>query len=349
MKKIFLSTILMFVFTVLFTPSVLAQSKTKALAKLPTFMAGDIELVDKPIVGDLMIAGKELKIVTDISGDVYVAGGQVEINGNVGGNLIVAGGKVEVLGKISKNLIMAGGEVKVSESAEIGGYVLAGGQEISLLGKFMGPVKLGAENLIVGEKAVINSNLEADVYKTEISTTSKIIGEKNIKIHEVKKSEVNKNQLKKIGYAGKFLAFLSKLLVVLVFVRLFGKKLSKVNIKESFWSSIGLGLMVIIVAPFLIMLSLITVVAIPLSIITFVIYLIVLYLSTIVTSVVFGSYIFAKNKLKENIYLQAIVGLLVISLLGLIPVVGWLTHLIVLLLGVGIIFKSLKIYFQKTV
>lgn len=348
MKKILLSTVLMFAFTVLFTQKAFAQTKTKALVKLPTFIAGDIEIVDKPVLGDLMIAAKELKIATDISGDVYVAGGKVEIDGNVSGNLIVAGGEVKVLGKVVKNLIMAGGKVQVGELAEIGGYTLTGGQEINLLGKFMGPVKLGAESLMVGQKAMINGNLDADVVTSKIATTAKISGEQNIKFHEVKKMEVDKNQFKKIGYAGKFFSFLSKLLVVLVIVRLFGKKLSKVDFKESFWSNIGLGLVVIIVVPVLIMLSLISVVAIPLSIITFVIYLIGLYLSSIITSIVLGNYIFAKNKLKENIYLQAIVGLLLISLLGLIPVVGGLTGVVAVLLGIGITFKNLKLYFQKT-
>jgi len=341
MKKISLIGFLMFVFTVLFTPSVLAQTKTKALITLPTFKASEIELIDKPIVGDLMVAGKELKIVTDISGDVYVAGGEVEIDGNIAGNLIVVGGEVKVLGKVVKNLIMAGGKLEVGELAEIGGYTLTGGQEISLLGKFMGPVKLGAKSLLVGQKAIINGNLEADVTSSEISSDSKIVGEKNIKIHEVKNPEIEKNQFKKIGYAGKFISFLSKLLVLLVFVKLFGKKMSHINIKNSFWANIGLGLMILIVAPFVMLILAITVIGLPLSLILLVIYLLSLYLSTIITSVVVGKYIFVKNKFKENIYLQSIVGLLVISLLGLIPVVGGLTKFTVVLFGIGIIFKRI--------
>ena len=347
MKKIFLSTVLIFVFTVLFTSSAFAQTKTKALVTLPTFKAGDIELIDKPITGDLMAAGKELKIVSNISGDVYVAGGKVEVEGTIGGNLIVVGGEVKVLGKISKNLIMAGGKVEVGETAEIGGYVLAGGQEISLLGKFMGPVKLGAESLIVGQKSVINGNLEADVAKSELATTAKIVGEKNIKIHEVKKPEVDKNQMKKIGYAGKFLAFLSKLLVLLIFVKLFGNKIKQIDFKNSLWANIGLGLVVLMVIPFLIILSMVTIVAMPLAIIGFGFYFLAIYLSSIVASVIVGNYVFAKNKFKENIYLQGILGLVIISFLGLIPVIGWLTKLLVVLLGVGVIFKSLKIYFKK--
>jgi len=342
MKKIFLTGFLIFVFTVLFTPSVLAQTKNKTLVTLPTFKAGDIELIDKPIAGDLMLAGKELKIVTDISGDVYVAGGEIEIDGSVGGNLIVAGGKVKVLGKVAKNLIVAGGKVEVGELAEIGGYTLTGGQEINLLGKFMGPIKLGAKSLMVGQKAIINGNLEADVTTSEISSDSKIVGEKNIKIHEVKKPEIEKNQFKKIGYAGKFISFLSKLLVLLVFIKFFGKKINPTNIKDSFLANIGFGLMLLIMAPFVMLILAITIIGLPLSLILLVIYFLSLYLSTLITSIVIGKYIFIKNKFKENIYLQSIVGLFVISLLGLIPVVGGLIKLTAVLFGVGIIFRSDK-------
>jgi len=348
MKKILLSTVLMFVFTILFTSNTLAQTKTKTLVALPKFVAGDIELIDKPITGDLMAAGKELKVVSNVNGDVYVAGGKVEVGGNIGGNLIVVGGEVKVLGKVAKNLIMAGGKVEVGEKAEIGGYVLAGGQEINLLGKFMGPVKLGAETLMVGQKSIINGNLEADVTKSEVATTSKIVGEKNIRIHEVKKPEIEKNQMKQIGYARKVVSFLSKLLVLLIFVKLFGNKIKQTDLKNSFWANIGLGLVVLMVAPFLIILSMITIVAMPLAMIGLVIYFLAIYLSSVVVSVIVGNYVFAKNKFKENVYLQGIVGLLIISLLGLIPVVGALTKLLVLLMGVGIIFKSLKMFSKKT-
>ena len=350
MKKIMLP-VFVFVFAVLFKSNVFAETKTKTLVNLPTFKASEIELVDKPIAGDLMIAGKQVKITSDINGDVYVAGGKVEVDSKIGGNLIVVGGEVKILGKVLKNLIMAGGKVEVDENAEIGGYTLAGGQEINLLGKFMGPVKLGAETLLVGQKTIINGNLEADVTKSEVAETSKIVGEKNIKIHEVKKPEVNESrirQMKQVGYAGKLISFLSKLLVLLIFVKLFGKRINQIDLKNYFWANIGLGLAVLVVTPFLVIISMITIVAIPLSMIILVLYFLTIYLSSIVVSMVLGNYIFVKNKFKENFYLQAIVGLLLISLLEIVPIVGGFTRLVVLLLGMGIVFKSLKMFSKKT-
>lgn len=348
MKKIFLTGVLAFVFTVLSASSVLAQTKTKAVVKLPTFMAGEVQIIDKNIDRDLMIAGEQVKITSNIDGDVYVAGKKVEITGNVGGNLIVVGMDVTISGKVSKNLIMAGNEIAVTDTADIGGYVLTGANKLDLLGKFFGPVKLGAGTLNVGQKAVINGTLEADVNKSEIASDSKIIGEKNIRIHEVKKSEVKKTPVNKVGYAGKVFSFLSKLLVLLVFVRLFGQKIKQINVKDSFWSAIGNGLLLLIEVPILFLLLLVTLVAAPLSVIILNIYILAVYLSTIMTSVLVGNYIAEKSNFKTNIYVNGIIGLLLITLIGLIPVLNGLTGLIVFLFGTGIMFKSLKTYFSKS-
>ena len=351
MKKIFLTGLLVFVLTILFSSTALAQVKTKSVIKLPTFMSGDVQLIDKAVDGDLMIAGKEVKITSDINGDAYVGGGQVEIKGNINGNLIVAGGTVKISGKVLKNLIMAGGQVVVDDSAKIGGYVLAGGRKIDLLGNFSGPVKIGAESLVIGEKVVINGNLEANVSKSEVSSTAKITGEKNIKIYEVKKTETRKtqaNQLKQFAYVGKTVSFLGELLILLILIKLFGQKIKKINLKDSLWSNIGLGLVVLIVVPILTLILMVTVVAIPLSVIIFVTYLIVLYLSEMVVSILAGNFMAEKGYLKiNNYYLRGGVGLLLLTLVGLIPFVGGLVKFIVLLLGVGVIFRSLRVYFSK--
>jgi len=347
MKKIFLTGLMLFLFTALFTPAVLAQTKTKALVKFPVFMAGELQVVDKNIDGDLMVAGKQVKITADVKGDVYAAGQEIDISGDIGGDLIVAGARVTVSGKISKNLIMAGGQVKVDDSAQIGGYVLTGGNMVDLSGNFSGPVRLGAQSLMMGNKTIINGNFEADVYKSEIASDAKIVGEKNIRIHEVKKVEKQKVEFNKIGYVGKIVSFLSKLIVLLVLVKLFGEKIKKVNLKDSFWSAIGLGLVVLIVTPILALILLGTMVAAPLSIIILTTYFVGLYLSTIISSIFVGNFISEKTKLKTNNYVQGIVGLLLISLIGLVPVVGGLVKLIIFLFGIGIIFKSLKIYFSK--
>lgn len=345
MKKISLIAIFAFVTTFLFPPNVLAQAKPKTIVKLPVFTAGDVQTVEKPIEGDLMIAGKIVKVVSNVNGDAYVAGGDVEISGDINGNLIVVGGKVNISGKVLKNLIMAGGEVVVGDLATVDGYVLVGGKKIELLGNFLGPVKLGSESLLVGEKAVIGGNLEAYVSTSEISPDSKIVGEKNIKYYEVKRPEIHRNQWRQSVYFGRVVSFLSQLLILLILVKLFGQKIKQIDLRSTFWSNIGVGLVVLVVVPILILILAMTIVALPLSMIILVLYLVTLYLSTILTSILVGDYVSRETKLTSNNYISGFVGLLLVYIIRLTPFIGGFVGLIVFLLGIGIIFKGSKTYF----
>jgi len=351
MKKISLILFLTLLYSSIFSSPVFAQVKNKPLAKLPTFMAGENQVVDKPIEGDLMISGGDVKITSNISGDAYVAGGQVNIGGTIGGNLIVAGGTITLSGQVQKNVIVGGGQVKIDTPATIGGYLLLGAGKADLLGTFLGPVKLGAGDLLVGEKALINGTLEADVTKSDISSSSSILGEKNIRIHETKKDDRPQRQAKprfQLVGGGDIFAFFSKLVILLILVKLFGQKIIEVNSKKTFWSTLGLGLVVLIVVPFLSLFLLFTFVGIHLSWLIISLYFLALSLGGIVASLLLGEYITKKDYLKsKNHYLQAFAGLSILTVVGLIPFIGALVKFVAFLFGLGAISWNLKALVSK--
>lgn len=352
MKKISLTAILLFIFSLLFSSNVLAQAKTaKTSVKLPVFMAGESQIVDKPIDGDLMIAGSQVKITSDVKGDVYAAGGQIDITGTINGNLIVAGGNITISGKVLKNIITAGGQIKIDTPAETSGYALVGGGTVDLLGKFSGPVKVGAGTLTLGDKTIINGNLEADVNKTNISSAAKVLGEKKIQIHEVKEVEKRPTVAPKLtyfNYTKEIVSFLGKLVLLFILVKLFGQKIIDTNSKKSFWSNLGYGLVILIMTPFLSLMLLITIVGIPLSGIIFSIYLMALSLSKVFASLLFGNYLSQKEYLKtKNLYLVSFISLLLLTFIGLLPIVGGFAKLFILLFGLGAVIRSLQSSFAK--
>ena len=358
MRKIFLTGFWLFLLTLLFSPIVWAQNKiklseipaVKPTIKLPTFMAGQNQLVIKTVDGDLMISGGQIRTTANVNGDAYVAGGQINIGGTISGNLIVAGGNITISGKVLKNVIVGGGEVNIEDTAEIGGYVLAGGGTVTLRGHFLGPVKVGGGTLIVGEKAVINGNLEADVSKSEVSPTSMVNGEKKINIHIAKQpeKEISQNQWRQLGYVREIFSFLSKLIILLIVVKLFGQKIKEINLKDSILMVSGLGFIFLILTPFLVFILMTTIIGIPLALMVLMTYLISLYSAGIVVSILIGDFIFKKKYLKtNNLYIQGMVGLLLLTIVGMIPLVGGLVKFIVLLLGLGVIFKCLQISFSK--
>ncbi|HWS49211.1 MAG TPA: hypothetical protein VN174_04155 [Candidatus Methanoperedens sp.] len=353
MRKIFLTTFLTLLCSFLFSANVMAQAKTKVAAiTLPTFMAGENLIVDKPINGDLMISGGQIKIISDINGDTYVAGGQIDdISGTINGNLIVVGGNVTISGKVLKNVIVGGGQVKINNTADIGGYVLLGAGKADLLGTFSGPVKLGAGDLLVGEKAVLKGNLDADVTTSNISETSTIAGEKNIRIHETKKYDRPEMQPKprfQLVGGGDIFTFFSKLVILLILVKLFGQKIIEVNSKKTFWSTLALGLVVLIVVPFLSLILFFTFVGIHLSWLIISLYFLALSLGGIVASILLGEYITKKGYLKsKNHYLQAFAGLSILTVVGLVPFAGALVKFVAFLFGLGAISWNLKALVSK--
>jgi len=320
MKKIICSSLLLVIFLSIFSTPLLAQTKTKSVVKLPTFVGGNSNVIDKPVVGDLMIAGGNNTISAVVTGNTFIAGGQIDINSTINGNLIVAGGKVNL-----------------NSQSVVTGYILVAGGKVSFQGKVLGPIKTAAGSLIIGDQAVISNNLDADVGQSEISSTAKITGTKNIKIHETKTPQISANTWRNLAVAHNIFSFLSKLIVLLIFVRLFGHFIKPLNsYTPSILSTMGWGLMVLIVTPILSLILITTLIGIPLSTIIFGSYFIALYSSEIVVSLIIG------QKLAKNQYVQGLLGLSVLTLLGLIPFVGAFIKLVVLLLGLGIIFKLIS-------
>ena len=81
-----------------------------------------------------------------------------------------------------------------------------------------------------------------------------------------------------------------------------------------------------------------TIIGIPLGIITLILYGIAVYLSTSVTALIFGHLLHARSFAKKGagtIFVLSVGIFLLLHVLTWIPVIGWLVNLVALLMGVG--------------
>lgn len=338
----FLLTFLsLFSIPVLAQPSPVTITPTPVKIEFPQIVAGSDRTINEDVNKDLMLTGGQVTVTSNVNGDAYVVGGQITISGNITQDLIVAGGNVNITGSVGKNLIIAGGQVTISNTAKVGGYVLGAGNLINLNGQFAGPVKIVGNSLIVGDQASIGGNLEADVSMAEVAQTATISGERKINIYENEAPEVSKVALVGLVTAGSIMYFLSKLLVLLLLVYIFKNLIGPATEHlKNFWPALGWGLVVMIVTPFLVIALLATLVGIPLALILLFSYLLVLYLSSMVVATTMGNWMSDKGWLKtENVYIWAIAGLVILSVVGIVPIIGGLVNFVVILLGLGIIFK----------
>ena len=273
------------------------------------FYAGNILTINEKIRKDAFIAGNSVTIGSDafLGRDVFIAGSNIVISADITRDLRVAAGLVDLRG------ITINGDAYVT-----------------------------SEELLLDKDTVIAGKLsyyeDTKVEGLEVAT----IGSKDVlKVKDVV-VDVNPTTII-ISFIEKVLAALIVMLVLFYFIPISKDKLDKLEVSVGGickTSLIGLGLIIII--PIIAIIALLTGILTPLALITFVIYFISLYIGTLVASYLVGKYISTKVFKNDSVYLELLVGIVLIRLIALIPYVGGIVTIISLLYGFGLIFKFIK-------
>ena len=118
------------------------------------------------------------------------------------------------------------------------------------------------------------------------------------------------------------------------------EKLNNVELQASpILKTVGIGLLVLIVAPIAIIIAMFTGVLTPISLITLAVFAIAIYLSTLLSSYVLGNIINTKLLKNDNVYLSLVIGIILIKLIKLIPILGGWIAALALFYGMGLIYK----------
>lgn len=320
--------------------------------KKDAYVFGQAVSVDGVIEGDLIGFASSLKIDGEVKGNVRFVAENIVINGKIGKNvsllasmitigpeaqidweLLAAGNIIEVDGKVNANANLTGASVTVNN--EINGWLFAN-------------VENGV--LRLGEQAKINGNIEYyaqnDLQKDDSAIVSGEIEKKEI---ETSSHAVSKSSL--ADYAGTVLFCLAAYLIItMLMIALWPKQMLKITeeFTKNFWLNLLVGLLVLIVLPIAIIIIAITLIGLPLSIILFVLYLIGLYLGRIFFALGVSMWLmklFKNKKVKYNLWLMALLGLLITVLLIKLPYIGWLVSLIAMSSGFG----ALIMYYKKSI
>ena len=105
--------------------------------------------------------------------------------------------------------------------------------------------------------------------------------------------------------------------------------------------------MTVILTPILVLIAAFTVVGIPIALILLFLFLLTLYLAKIFVSVAIGKKIIGMINQKAGDYAVFILGLLVYTLVTLIPVIGTIIAILVVLGGVGAIVTTKKDLYKQ--
>ncbi|MBI3255852.1 MAG: polymer-forming cytoskeletal protein [Candidatus Andersenbacteria bacterium] len=301
------------------------------------YVAGGEVVVTSPVTGDLTAVGGKVQIRSTVAGDVLVMGGDVQIDGEVSGDVRVAGGDVMISGLVTGEVLAAGGNVEIGPEAVVGEATVTAGKLV--VAGTTGSVWAGVGELAVQNSAHIKGNL---VYTSEkeavVAAGAAIDGEVEHTVPPVSERDAKKGAAAFFG--GGLMWILSGLLMLLLFVYVLPNKslaLSR-EWKANFGMNLLWGVIFLIVAPIAGMMLLVSIVGLPLAAGIFLFYPVILYLGKLTAMLAVGVWlrsIWMKQDGEKADFLAACFGLVLMTLVGLIPGIGWLAVFIAWVGGVG--------------
>ncbi|MDQ3008086.1 MAG: polymer-forming cytoskeletal protein [bacterium] len=328
----------------------------------PHFFSGESVVITEDLVGDVYVAGGSVRIDGIVDGDVLAAGGRVVINGEVTQDIRATGGTVELHGYVGQNVTLAGGEVTIADEATINGSVVVAGSKINVNGPVAGNVYVAAETAAVasiiggditfhGDKlsleptASIAGNLTATVNNDSlVPVDASIAGERMVSVREQNDETTEKAFM--AGAAGfGVLAWLSSQLAAAVVLFLFPRAAATTTqaVLQSPAASFVWGVVALILPPILAVLLMITGIGLSLGVLLLLLYIIILLLADMVAGYALGKRLLqGQSGVMSNKYLQLVVGMLLLSALLLIPVLGWILKAVAFIIGLGGLVTALK-------
>lgn len=306
------------------------------------------------VAGDLIVAGGSVLVSGEVSEDLMAAGGSVNVLGRVGQDARVAAGQVSLTGRVGKDAVIAGGSVQIVSGAVVeGDLVITGGRAV-IDGEIFGNVKVfGGEVVInsakiegdaevsagsfsIGRDAFIGGKVEyRGQEEAQIDPAAVIRGE-----YVFSKINIDTKRARKGFEEAKLLISLAS---VLLFYWVFRRKSQAVVQKAlgSFWKSAAVGAVGSIAAFVLVALLVVSIAGISLAILAGLILAVGFFVACIFASMTFGVWlkkVFLKRPAELN-WIVAVNGAILLSLLGMVPVLGGLVYLAFFLASLGALYS----------
>ena len=330
------------------------------------YIAGNSVTIDGTVNGDVFAAGQIVHINGNVNGGVTIAGQAVTLNGNVTNGARIAGQTVSVSGNIGRDLMVASSDLIINKDAVIGkdlstysnttvingrveGNVTGGANQLTISSEINGNVSVTVNNLLLTESAKIRGNLNYTSSNTaDIKSGSTITGTADRTIPVSKKAGGWAHR----GAAGAFffgiMAFLSIFVIGLLVISIARRQITSLafSIHDHPVPSLGWGSLCLIVTPLAALVVMVTIIGIPLGLISLVVWGILLFLCQIPVALLIGWMILSRKR--DNYSYGFLVGLFTLGLaclyiVGAIPVIGWIIWLGVMIFGLG----SLTTTFQS--
>ncbi|MDP3965471.1 MAG: hypothetical protein Q8Q13_01600, partial [bacterium] len=264
--------------------------------------------------------------------------------GKVGNDVVVAGGQTQISGAVGGDVVWVGGALTMS--APVGGDMQLAGGEATINSHVSGNVKFKGTKLTLGKDAVIEGDLDYTAASEASMEGGAVVKGKTTYTEQkrAKESPLSAKGIIAILSAFLFGKFLAALLFALVLGLSF-KRSTFALIENAVTHpvlEIGRGFIVLIVLPIASIIALVTLIGIPFGVLGLLLFGALCLTASAWAAVLLGSLVhkqFYKTAEYELTWKTILFGVLLLSLLGLIPVIGGIAKFVLVLLALGSLVK----------
>ncbi|HBK34416.1 MAG: hypothetical protein UU08_C0003G0049 [Candidatus Uhrbacteria bacterium GW2011_GWE2_40_58] len=314
------------------------------------YVAGSIVSINASVGGDVIAVGSVVGLYSDVLGDVRAGGSMVNIGGNIVGETILGGSLIHILpgAVIHGNLYAWGASVIIDGTVK--GSVETSGAAVAINGIVEGDVVAHAEEMKVGGSAQINGMLTyTSPEEGEISEAA-MIGSLVYEKTEAKKGIMGdkggfENMMRTLFFGIFTIKFFGLLLVALILTFACKKCTTHYSkeIFENFWSSLGIGVVAVIIFPIVILLLCLTLIGFYAAAILGCVFAFACLLAGALAPVIFGSLLhklMTKSKSYSTTWWSTLLGLFLMAIVLFIPIIGWFLVWLFILAVFGSLLKK---------
>lgn len=327
------------------------------------YVASGTATIGGRVTGDVLATGGTVSLAGSVGGDVFALGGTLQFLGPVGGDVRASGGTLTINDNIGGDLVVAGGTVNLLPGAVVQGDLVVAAGQVVIDGTVMGSVRM------VGGKLSINGMVEGDVraradQKIVLGTTALIRGDFDYRSNEPAQLDAgafvggkttynatqgardDRHMAQRIMWAIIGLVTGMKMLATLGLAALLMWRWRRQSLevlaqaRDDFLPSLGWGIAYGILVPIAAVLLLISFVGTLAGALLMMAYGAAFILTQALAGMLFGAWLMMVLKKQQVMHLTwstALGGVIALSLVSLIPVVGWFIGIAATLVTFGVV------------
>ena len=326
------------------------------------WVAGALAVVRGVVAHELHAAGAELDVDTTTRGDAYVVGAIAAVAGSYGHDLYVGGARVSIDARVAGALKAGGARVLVRPGTDVAGPTQIAGADVRFAGTSHGKTEIAGDTVVIdghiggdlmvrarsvtiGKTAVIDGNVTFQSFNQPVIVQGAVIrGRKTSTLPHPQVSRFEAAQalfgLVLFSIAAGFMAGL----ILLISRRAFVERAVN-RLRNRPGHSFGLGVLIFILVPVIAVILMVTIIGIPTALLILLALPLLWLTATVIAAFTMGDFLVNRVPRQRGFFgeiWQLIVGLVVLSIIGIIPYIGFLTWLAALLVGLGAFWQALK-------